>query len=95
MDLYVYYRVRHENVAALRARAETMQRCLSEEYGIVPGLKRRPEEKDGMQTWMEIYEAVPSDFEAALERAVAREGVDALIDGRRNTEYFVDVSSCA
>ena len=95
MDLYIYYRVRGENAAALHARIEPMQKRLSREHGIVTGLKRRPEEKDGRQTWMEIYQAVPTDFEATLERAVSREDLNALIDGPRNTEYFVDVSSCA
>lgn len=95
MDLYVYYRVRNENAAALSSSLQAMQRCLSEEYGIVTGLKRRPQEKDGCQTWMETYLAVPPGFEAALEEAVIREGLCALIDGQRNTEHFVDVSPCA
>lgn len=95
MDLYIYYRVRSDNAAALFARLDTMQQRLADQYGIVTGLKRRPEEKDGRQTWMEIYQSVPADFEAALERTVAREELLALIDGQRNTEYFVDVSPCA
>lgn len=95
MDLYIYYRVRGDNAAALHARLDTMQQRLSDQYDIVTGLKRRPEEKEGRQTWMEIYQAVPADFEAALEQAVAREGLAVLIDGQRNTEYFVDVSPCA
>ena len=72
-----------------------MQRCLSQEYGIVTGLKRRPQEKDGRQTWMEIYQDIPDGFEAALERAVAQAGLAGLIDGQRNTEYFLDVPTCA
>jgi hypothetical protein len=95
MDLYIYYRVRSEHIEALRDRALAMQKSLSGEYGIVSGLKRRPEEKDGRQTWMEVYEAVPENFEAILERAVAQAGLAGLIDGQRNTEYFLDVSSCA
>lgn len=95
MDLYIYYRVRSENATALRERVAAMQKSLSGEYGIVSRLKRRPEEKDGRQTWMEIYEAVPDHFEAVIERAVAQAGLAALIDGQRNTEHFLDVSSCA
>lgn len=95
MDLFIYYRVRRENAAALRAQAAAMQRCLSREYGIVTGLKRRPEEKDGRQTWMEIYQAVPDGFDAILEHAAAQAGLAALIDGQRNTEYFLDVPTCA
>jgi hypothetical protein len=95
MDLYVYYRVRSANTQTLQARVEAMQKRLAREHGIVIGLKRRPEEKEGRQTWMEIYQAVPSGFETALEHAVSREDLSALIDGQRNTEYFVDVSPCA
>ncbi|KIF82539.1 DUF4936 family protein [Noviherbaspirillum autotrophicum] len=95
MDLYIYYRVRSEHADALRAQAAAMQRCLSQEYGIVTGLKRRPEERDGRQTWMEIYQAVPDGFAAILERAAAQAGLARLIDGQRNTEYFLDVPTCA
>jgi hypothetical protein len=95
MDLYIYYRVRNENATALRSRAEGLQRRIEKEYAIVTGLKRRPEEKDGLQTWMEIYSAVPDGFEAALDDALAAEGLSALIEGPRHTEHFVDVASCA
>lgn len=95
MDLYIYYRVRSEDGEALRTRVVALQQSLAREYAIVTGLKRRPEEKDGRQTWMEIYQAVPAGFETALERAVAQAGLTELIAGPRNTEYFVDVSSCA
>ena len=95
MDLYIYYRVRSENAAALQGRVESLQQRLEKEYGIVTGLKRRPQEKDGLQTWMEVYFAVPAGFEAALEDAFAAEGFSALIEGPRHTEHFVDVASCA
>lgn len=95
MDLYIYYRVRSEHTEALRIQAAAMQQCLSREYGIVTGLKRRPQEKEGRQTWMEIYQAVPDGFDAILERAIAQAGLAALIDGQRSTEYFLDVPTCA
>lgn len=79
----------------LHARVILLQQTLAQEYGIVTALKRRPEEKDGRQTWMEIYQAIPDEFEAALDRAVNQSGLLDLIDGRRNTEHFVDMSSCA
>jgi hypothetical protein len=94
MDLYVYYRVRSDRTGELRAQAGAMQKWLTQEYGIVTGLKRRPEEKDGMQTWMEVYQAVPDGFAVMLERAVAQAGLAALIEGQRHTEYFLDVSAC-
>ncbi|HJV82727.1 DUF4936 family protein [Noviherbaspirillum sp.] len=95
MDMYIYYRVLEKNAAALREQVAAVQGWASQEYGIVTGLKRRPEEKDGRQTWMEIYASVPSGFEATLERVVAQAGLAALIDGPRNTEFFVDISTCA
>jgi hypothetical protein len=95
MDLYIYYRVRGANTPALRARLDAMQRSVFLEYGIVSGVKRRPEEKNGLQTWMEIYQAVPAGFEAKLEQAVMQAELATLIDGQRHTEHFVDVSSCA
>ncbi len=95
MDLYIYYRVRSELAPILQQQVEAMHASLSREYGIVIGLKRRPGESEGRQTWMEIYQAVPTGFEAALERAVEQAGLDALIDGSRHTEHFLDVSSCA
>ncbi|HEY0844721.1 MAG TPA: DUF4936 family protein [Noviherbaspirillum sp.] len=95
MDLYVYYRVPNANAGTLHARIEALQQCLRRDYGIVTGLKRRPEEKDGRQTWMEIYLAVPDGFENVLDTSVAQAGLTELIDGRRNTEHFVDVPPCA
>lgn len=95
MDLYIYYRVVTKNAAILQERVALLQQTLAREYGIVTALKRRPEEKAGRQTWMEIYHAVPDGFEEALDRAVAQAGLLALIDGQRNTEHFVDMSSCA
>lgn len=95
MDLYIYYRVRSEYAAVLQAKVSSMQQYLSREYGIVTALKRRPEEKEGRQTWMEIYHALPDGFDAILERAVTQAGLACLIDGQRNTEYFLDVPPCA
>jgi len=95
MDLYIYYRVRSSEARALLERATAMQRRLAADHGIAGALKRRPEEKDGRQTWMEIYEKVPPGFEAALAEAVQRDGLVELIDGQRHTEHFVDLTACA
>lgn len=95
MDLYIYYRVRSEHASALNAQVRALHRCIAREYAIVTGLKRRPEERDGRQTWMEIYQAVPDDFAETLERRVAQNGITELIDGRRNIEYFLDLPPCA
>lgn len=95
MDLYVYYRVPHEQAAALLPRVVELQQCVFRDYGIVTGLKRRPEEKNGRQTWMEIYSSVPDGFEQHLDSAVANAGITHLIDGSRNAEHFVDLPPCA
>jgi hypothetical protein len=95
MDLYIYYRVRCEDAQSLQAKVVAMQRGISEQSGIATALKRRPEEKDGQHTWMEVYSAVPQGFEATIERAFAQAGLDAMIAGPRHTEYFLDCSECA
>lgn len=94
MNLYVYYKVRNEQSAELRARACAMQQALSKQHGIVTSLQRRPEEKDGRQTWMEAYASAPEGFSEILAQAVADAGLMSLIDGERHAEYFVSVS-CA
>lgn len=94
-DLYIYYRVRCENAQQLQALACAMQAGVARRYGIVTELKRRPGQKDGLHTWMEVYLDVPQDIEAVLEQAVAQAGLVPLIEGRRNTEYFLDYSLCA
>jgi len=91
MDFYIYYRVRRENTSALQPRVAAMQRSLAAESGVHTALKRRPEEKDGLQTWMEVYLGVPEGFENVLDAAVTREGFAGLIDGPRHTEHFVDI----
>lgn len=95
MDLYIYYRARCENAQLLQARVRALQTSISEEYGIVTELKRRPEEKDGRHTWMEVYRAVPQEFAAALERSVAQARLGDVIDGPRHTEIFLDYTTCA
>jgi Domain of unknown function (DUF4936) len=95
MDLYLYYRVPSGAAAELRRRVEAMQASLAADPGVATALKKRPGEKDGMQTWMEIYLAVPDGFEAALDQAVAHAGLSSLIASERHTERFVDITPCA
>lgn len=95
LDLYVYYRVRDDDASALLARVTALQQSLARECGIVTGLKRRPESRDGRQTWMEVYLSVPPGFEAKLEQALSSQGLSSLIDGARHTEHFVDIPPCA
>ena len=95
MDLYVYYHVRSSECDGFRAKVLAMQHNLARACGVVTALKRRPGEKDGLQTWMEVYLAVDADFESRLNQAVAAHGLSEWIQGPRHTEQFLDVSLCA
>jgi thiaminase len=95
MDLYIYYKVKDSDVASLLAALVPMQASLAQHHGVACQLKRRPETKEGLQTWMEVYSSVPETFAAALHEAVAQAGVDQYTTGLRHTEVFMDVVPCA
>ena len=95
MDLYVYYQVKDANTAALQAAVAAMQAGLAQHHGVTCQLKRRPEAKDGLQTWMEVYAATPAEFTDALSSAVEQAGLSAWIAGPRHIEVFTDLVSCA
>jgi hypothetical protein len=91
IDLYVYYKVREPDAAALAPRVRALQAGLH-----VPAqLKRRPEASAGLQTWMEVYPGVDDGFPARLAAAARDAGVEALIDGPRRAEIFMDLPTCA
>lgn len=94
-DLYIYYQVRDADAAILSARVRAMQARLLAERGVAGQLKRRPEAKDGLQTWMEIYPAAADGFDAALVAAVREAALSELISGNRHTEIFTDLPTCA
>jgi hypothetical protein len=90
-DLYVYYKVREDNAARLAPLVRKMQSRLA-----APAqLKRRPQARDGLQTWMEVYPGVDAAFEQSLDAAVHEAGIAGLIDGPRHTEVFTDLTPCA
>jgi hypothetical protein len=94
MDLYVYYKVREADATALAPRVRAMQAALAREGVLVLSrvqLKRRPDSKDDMQTWMEVYPGVAEDFHGKLAQAESRAGLVQLIAGPRRTEVFVDL----
>ncbi len=93
MDLYVYYRVRSDIAERVLPHVRAMQKELQAVHGVEGKLKRRPDEKDGLQTWMEVYESVPEDFLPALEQAAIHAYLP--IDGRRHVEIFVGLPECA
>jgi hypothetical protein len=95
MDLYIYYKVKDADAASLLAAVVTMQASLAQRHGVACQLKRRPESKEGLQTWMEVYAAIPEGFSAALQAAVGQAGVDQFTTGLRHTEAFMDVVPCA
>lgn len=95
MDLYVYYRVQVADAAVFLTNITALQDNLSLEYGVRTALKRRPEEQDGLHTWMEVYLEVAEGFEAKLEQAVANSQLPAMIIGKRHMEHFLDLTLCA
>jgi len=95
IDLYVYYKVREQDSAALEPRVRALQAALAARHGVAPQLKRRPETRDGLQTWMEVYPSAGDAFGAALDAAARDAGLDALIAGPRRAEVFMDLTPCA
>ena len=94
-DLFIYYRVPDEHAALLAPRVLLMQDRLATAHGVIGQLKRRPGSSDGQQTWMEIYPASGPGFDAALAAAVHEAALSALTDGKRHTEVFTDLNTCA
>lgn len=90
IDLYVYYKVREIDAAALAPRVHAMQAALVARHGVSVQLKRRPGARDGQQTWMEVYPGVADDFEALLQAAADEFGLDAFA-GPRRAEVFMDL----
>jgi hypothetical protein len=95
IDLYVYYKVREGDADALAPRVRALQAELAARHGIQAQLKRRPEARDGLQTWMEVYPAVTESFGALLAAAALDAGLDALLAGPRHAEIFVELTPCA
>jgi hypothetical protein len=91
VHLYVYYRVSPRAAAKARVLAG---RVLEQARSSVRqcALRRRPQTKEGMETWMEVYEGVNDGpaLLALLQRAVARSGLDRLT-GERHLEWFEDL----
>ncbi|PQO90240.1 DUF4936 domain-containing protein [Massilia phosphatilytica] len=91
IDLYVYYKVRELDAAALVPRV----RALQDSVGVPSQLKRRPDVRDGLQTWMEVYPDVDDGFPARLDAAARTAGFEGLIEGPRRAEIFMDLPTCA
>ncbi|GAA4011609.1 DUF4936 family protein [Actimicrobium antarcticum] len=95
MDIFVYYTIRSQDAALARQRAAALRQRMAAGYDIAVQLKRRPEEKEGLQTWMEIYQDVPPGFDTVIEHVAAEEGLAMLSQGYRHIEHFEDLAPCA
>ena len=94
-DLFIYYRVPVAHTVTMAKKIVDMQAALRDQWPVTTALKRRPELKDGCETWMEIYTQVPDDFSSALDSAVDQADVLALTEGHRHIETFMDIPVCA
>ena len=91
--LYVYYKVREDQAERLASLVRPFQARMLQTGAA--RLQRRPESKDGLQTWMEVYPDVPENFAEALETAARGAGFADLIEGPRRVEVFVEFPPCA
>lgn len=94
-DLYIYYKVSDRNADSLELRLRIMQAELGALTGVYGDIKRRPESRDGMQTWMEVYAGASDSFETALAAAERDAALAELIEGERRSEVFMDLPPCA
>jgi len=90
IDLYVYYKVRTSEAASLAPRVRAMQAGLGGP-AVKPQLKCRPDARDGLHTWMEVYPSVPDGFPAIVDQAAREAGLDTVIEGPRRSEVFTDL----
>ena len=86
--LYVYYKVRTADRVLLAAQVRRIQALLGDGTG--GALRRRVDNDDDTETWMEVYENVGPDFEARLDDAVAKARLAEWIAGPRHVERFFD-----
>ena len=94
MDIYLYYTVRELDAAATHTRVTALQHRLGKQYDIKPAVRRRPETRDGLQTWMEIYPDVPIGFDSVIEQAAREEGLSELATNGRHVEVFIALPPC-
>ena len=98
-ELFIYYRSQPIHAAAVQTRVAEFQAALRRAHpGLVARLLRRPEERNGLLTWMETYAIEPMSHSCRLDDDLQRQieqhaqCLHGLIDGPRHTEVFV---SCA
>ena len=95
-ELFVYYKVASCNVADARAAFAQMQSQLQRAHPqLCVRLLRRPEEADGVQTWMETYSVAAVGVDAELQSAIDSAGaaMQPWTAGPRHTEVFIACAS--
>jgi hypothetical protein len=95
IDLYVYYKVREGAADALAPRVLLLLQDIAARHGVHGQLKRRPDARDGLQTWMEVYPGVDQGFALLLAQAVTSSGLESELAGPRHAEIFMDITPCA
>lgn len=90
MDRYIYYRVPVGNADALRRQVLQMQQRITALTGVHCALKRQPDAREGLHTWMEVYTDTTQDFCAQLQAFVAQADLQSLIVGVRHVDDFID-----
>lgn len=100
-ELFIYYRIRsHQAAQAGQAVASFQARLMQDHPRLRARCLRRPDAKDGLQTWMETYstdpmtdpEGVSPTLQVEIE-ALAVVELHGLIDGPRHVEVFVTCAS--
>lgn len=90
MDCYVYFKTPQAQSAQVLQEQALWQQAIAAQLGYQGKLQRRPEIRDGLQTWMEVYRDVPPDFPARLSALLASQPLPLLNSVPRHQELFVD-----
>ena len=95
-ELFIYYRLRSIDAAAAQVAVGIFQAQLRQQYpSLSTRLLRRPDESDGVQTWMEIYSTDPmrdpAGVSAELQTVIETHAtvLQPWLAGARHTEVFV------
>ncbi len=91
-ELYIYWKAPGTIAAQARELVQAMQQGLREQHPkLTARLLRRPEESQGLVTWMEVYAAPPPGITPALHAAIEAAAAPAMatlgID-KRHVEAF-------
>jgi hypothetical protein len=92
LNLYVYYRCRASDDAAVRKALSALAGSLSSAGLPCPSVLRRPDLRDGERTWMEVYASIEEPrveaFVSVLDAQVTACGLVPLLRSARHLERF-------